>query len=30
MAQEIKGNAFNILFTGSFFATFAYFMIHFA
>jgi hypothetical protein len=29
MAQELKGSAFNILFTGAFFATFAYFMLHF-
>ncbi|HLH49443.1 MAG TPA: hypothetical protein VKV96_08900, partial [Roseiarcus sp.] len=29
MAQELKGSAFNILFTASFFASFAYFMLHF-
>jgi|HubBroStandDraft_4_1064222.scaffolds.fasta_scaffold782274_2 hypothetical protein len=29
MAQQLKGSAFNILFTASFFASFAYFMLHF-
>jgi hypothetical protein len=29
MAREIKGSAFNILFTATFFASFAYFMLHF-
>ena len=29
MAQELKGSAFNILFSASFFASFAYFMLHF-
>jgi hypothetical protein len=29
MAQAIRGSAFNILFTGSFFASFAYFMLRF-
>ena len=29
MAQELKGTTFNILFSASFFASFAYFMLHF-
>ena len=29
MAQELKGSAFNILFTASFFASFVYVMLHF-
>jgi len=29
MAQAIQGSAFNILFTASFFASFAYFMLRF-
>jgi hypothetical protein len=29
MAEELKGSGFNILFTFSFFASFAYFMLHF-
>jgi hypothetical protein len=30
MAQELKSNTFNILFSASFFASFAYFMLHFS
>ncbi len=29
MAQEFRGATFNILFSASFFASFAYFMLHF-